>query len=122
MNTATTTTEQTISARLIFDVSYLPNGVSMETLTEMLQQVAARAIEEGMVTGHTDAEVADYTISVVELPEPLSEEVLTSLMAQRIEDGQLALEDIPNRLAKFGLMEPHSFVSEMHERLQTAEG
>lgn len=118
----TTTNDQTVTARLTFDVSYLPNGVSLDVLTDMLKQVATRAIEEGMVSGHTDAEVADYKISVVALPEPLSEEAIARLMSHRIENGDLALEDIPNRLAKFGLMEPHNFVAEMRERIELAEG
>jgi len=34
---------------------------------------------------------------------------------------QLALEDIPIRLARYGLMEPNAFVDEMRERMELAQ-
>ena len=34
--------------------------------------------------------------------------------------GDLALEDIPVRLARYGLMEPNAFVDEMRERMELA--
>jgi hypothetical protein len=42
-------------------------------------------------------------------------------MLQRIETGDLALEDIPVRLARYGLMEPNAFVDEMRERMELAQ-
>jgi len=50
-------------------------------------------------------------------PERLSEEVVADFMLQRIENGDLALEDIPVRLARYGSMEPNAFVDEMRERM-----
>jgi hypothetical protein len=47
----------------------------------------------------------------------LSEDDLAKFMLQRIENGDLALEDIPVRLARYGLMEPSAFVAEMRERM-----
>lgn len=121
MNT-TTTNDQTLSARLTLDVSYQLNGVPPEEMRRLLNSLVERAVGEGLLTGHTAATVEEYSMSVVMLPEPLDEDELTDLMAQRIDNGQISLEDIPNRLAKYGLMEPHSFVEEMRERMQSAEG
>jgi hypothetical protein len=42
-------------------------------------------------------------------------------MLQRIENGELTLEDIPIRLARYGLMEPSAFVDEMRERMELAQ-
>jgi hypothetical protein len=47
----------------------------------------------------------------------LTEEELADFMLQRIESGDLALEDIPARLARYGLMAPEDFVAEMLERM-----
>ncbi|WZB70153.1 hypothetical protein WJ968_31445 [Achromobacter xylosoxidans] len=38
-------------------------------------------------------------------------------MQQRIEDGNLSAEDIPLRLARYGLMAPEAFADEMRERM-----
>ena len=74
-----------------------------------------------MLPGETAAEVEEYSRAAVIQPEPLSEDELASYMLQRIEDGDLALEYIPVRLARYGLMEPNAFVDEMRERMELAE-
>jgi hypothetical protein len=48
----------------------------------------------------------------------LSEDELASFMPQRNEKGDLALEDIPVRLARHGLMESNAFADEMRERME----
>lgn len=48
---------------------------------------------------------------------PLSEEEITAFMRRRIEDGEWDAEDIPVRLARFGLMDPAQFMAEMAERI-----
>ncbi|RUF23551.1 hypothetical protein IPC1132_25690 [Pseudomonas aeruginosa] len=62
----------------------------------------------------------EYTIHVSVPPEPLSEEAIAELMRQRIEDGNLDAEDIPMRLARYGLMAADDFIAEMRERLEMA--
>lgn len=114
--------QDTHEARLILDVKYDLNRVPPEKLHQLLKDVVERAVTEGVLTGHTEAEVASYAVTVVARPEPLSEEQLTRFMSHRIENGDLALEDIPNRLARYGLLEPHNFVNEMRERIEMAEG
>lgn len=114
--------QATHEARLTLDVKYDLNRVPPEKLHQLLKDLVQHALSEGLLTGHTEAEVASYEVTVVAKPEPLEEEAVARLMSHRIENGDLALEDIPNRLAKFGLMEPHTFVAEMRERIDMAEG
>jgi len=48
--------------------------------------------------------------------EQLSEDEVADFMLHRIENGDLALEDISVRLARYGLMEPSAFIGEMLSR------
>ena len=86
-----------------------------------LRKMCERAIGEGMLTGETDAEVEEYSMDAVIQSERPSEDELAGVMLQRIENGDLALEDIPVRLARYGLMEPNAFVDEMRERMEMAK-
>ncbi len=47
----------------------------------------------------------------------LLEAEIAAFMRQRIEDGNLDAEDIPVRLARYGLMAPEAFIAEMRERM-----
>ncbi|ARI02431.1 TPA: hypothetical protein L5G07_001491 [Pseudomonas aeruginosa] len=42
---------------------------------------------------------------------------IADFLRQRIDDGDLNLEDIPLRLARYGLMDPEAFAAEMRERM-----
>ena len=110
---------ETTGVRMILDVEYVPNGVSIEELRSRLQEMCERAIGEGMLTGGTEAEVDTWSAKTVVLPQPMDEDELADFMLERIEDGQLAVEDIPVRLARYGLMEPADFVTEMRERMES---
>lgn len=112
---------ETIGIRLIVDVQYVPNGVSIEELRQRIQEMCQRAIGEGMLTGSLDAEVESWSAKTVVLPEPLDEEELADFMMERIENGQLSAEDIPVRLARYGLCEPAEFVNEMRERMESRD-
>lgn len=52
--------------RLTIDVTYEPNGVSVETLKEMLDQTAVDAANYGAFTGETPAVVAEWLYTVDE--------------------------------------------------------
>jgi acyl carrier protein len=47
------------------------------------------------------------------------EATIAVFLRQRMQDGDLSLEDIPTRLARYGLMRPEDFVDEMNERMGT---
>ena len=110
-----------VKMRLILDVTYNLNGENAVEMASNLRKMCNRAIGEGMLTGETDAEVDESDIRVMILPEPLNEDAIAEFMRQRIESGDLALEDIPNRLASYGLMEPQEFVIEVQERMKSAQ-
>ena len=42
---------------------------------------------------------------------------IADFLRQRIEDGNLDAEDIPVRLARYGLMAPEACLAEMRERM-----
>lgn len=42
---------------------------------------------------------------------------IADFLRQRIEDGNLNAEDIPLRLARYGLMDPEAFAAEMRKRM-----
>lgn len=103
--------------RLTLDVTYALNGENASEMVSRLRKMCERAIDEGMLTGETDAEVEEYSMDAVIQPETLSEDELASFMLHRIENSDLALEDIPVCLARYGLMEPNAFIDEMRERM-----
>lgn len=108
-----------VTLRLVLDVSYVLHGEKPDDMTHFLQMMVGRSIGEGMLTGSTDAEVDEYKSTVTVRPEPLSEDDVANFMLERIENGSLLLEDIPVRLARYGLMEPDDFISEMRERMSS---
>ncbi len=113
-----------VTLRLTLDVTYNLNGENAVEMVKNLQRLCEGAIGEGMLTGESDAEVEEHSMEVAIQPEELTEDELADFMRQRIERNDLALEDIPVRLARYGLMERHAFVSEMRERMEldNAEG
>lgn len=106
-----------ITLRLTMDVTYNLNGENANTMAARLKQMCERAILEGMLTGATNAEVNDYSMSAVIKQEPVSEDEIAKFMLNRIENGDLALEDIPVRLARYGTMEPNDFFNDIRERI-----
>lgn len=121
-NAASETVGPVTRMRLTLDVDYRLNGESPELMAEFLRVLCDHAASNGMLTRSSHAEVETWDAKAVQLPEPLSEEELAGFMLQRIENGQLALEDIPVRLARYGLEEPHNFVNEMRERMENTNG
>jgi hypothetical protein len=120
VKTISVSPKETATVRLTLDVTYSLNGETPEKMASLLRNMCERAIGEGMLTGYTEAEVDEYSMDVKIRPESLDEDEVAAFMLQRIEDGNLSLEDIPVRLARYGLMEPDDFVAEMRERMEVA--
>ena len=108
--------------RLILDANVALHGTAVEIITEKLQFAIDNMIGNGTVTGDTEAELNDWGVKISVRPEPLSEDDLAQFMQTRIEEGQLDPEDLPVRLARYGLMEPDAFIIEMRERMENMEG
>ena len=112
---------ETVRVRLTVNVTYSLNRESAAEIIEHLRGACRRAIGVGMLTGETDTEVEEYSMDAVIQQESLSEKELADFMLQRIENGDLSLEDLPVRLVRYGLMEPNAFVDEMRERMKLAK-
>lgn len=121
MNTHIQATPETVNARLTLDVTYLLNGEAAPEVLARLERMCERAIGEGLLTDETAVEVDAWSIDVSEVPSAADRETLeaeiAAFMQQRIEDGNLGAEDIPMRLARYGLMAPEAFTDEMRERM-----
>ncbi|OGT90156.1 MAG: hypothetical protein A2286_00015 [Gammaproteobacteria bacterium RIFOXYA12_FULL_61_12] len=57
-------------------------------------------------------------IPVAQFAPELTEDEIADHLLARIESGDLSLEDIPSRMARYGLMEPSDFANEMRERIE----
>lgn len=125
MNTHTQATPETVNARLTLDVTYLLNGEAESGILARLRSMCEYAIDEGLLTGETAAEVDEWSIDVSEQPSAADHDALeteiAAFMRQRIEDGDLDAEDIPVRLARYGLMAPEAFADEMRERMEMTD-
>lgn len=73
------------------------------------------------IGGECMKRIRNWLKKTAETPEHLSESELADFMRQRIDDVWHE-EDMPVRLARFGLMNPDAFVSEMRERMEMAKG
>ena len=110
-----------LKVRLTLDVTFDLNGANAEVVVSNMRRMCENAISNGMLTTGTQAEVELHSLNTVVLSEPQSEDELADFMLERIENGDLNLEDIPVRLARYGLMEPNAFVEEMRERMEFAK-
>ncbi|EIK52057.1 hypothetical protein YO5_00565 [Stutzerimonas stutzeri TS44] len=125
MNTHIQARPETVNARLTLDVTYLLNGEAALEMLARLQRMCEHAIGEGLLTGETAAEVDTWSLDVSRVSSAADREALeaeiATFMQQRIEDGNLGAEDIPVRLARYGLMAPQAFADEMRERMGMAD-
>ena len=60
-------------------------------------------------------------MTVTPSSEKPDEDEIADFMLRRIENGDLLVEDIPSRLARYGIMDSVAFRSEMQERMALAE-
>lgn len=103
--------------RVTLDILADLNGVQLTHFKESLESNVNSAIGNGMITGHSEVEVDQRVLTVLEVPEALTEEQITAFMRQQIQDGNMSIEDLAARLARYGLMESPEFLAEMHERM-----
>jgi len=109
-----------VKLRLTLDVTYLPGDESIETLMHHLNRLVQIASSEGLLTGETAAEVDVFDHKVTIAPEEIDEDDLASYFRAQIENGNLNLDDIAVRLARYGLKERFEFLDEMTERMRDA--
>ena len=91
------------------------NGTTANELKAHMQAALARAIGDGLLTGHTSAEVDSYSASV-NVENPQTRALLARCIAQAIEERQLSLDEPADTLIRYGLMLPSDFIDEMQER------
>ncbi len=108
-----------VRVRLCLDVTYALNGESADSMQRLLRRMCISAIENGMLTGATDSEVEDYSVNTVEVMETPTKDEIAEFILDRIENGEFDLEGLPNRVARYGLMEPNEFADEMRERMDS---
>lgn len=107
-----------VTLKLTLDVTYVLNGVAQSDIETRLMELCQRAFNEGLLTGDTAAETLEFGASVREVLPPLSEDEVADFLLGQIESGAMPLEDIPVRMARYGLMEQSDFVAEMRERME----
>lgn len=106
------------SFRLVFEVKCSLNEAYSGLIKENLLAIGLKAIEDGLVTGASSAEIDDYSMKVDVVSTPPSEEVLAHFMTQRLAAGDIDVDDIPMQLARYGLMSQQDFINEMRERMR----
>lgn len=108
--------------RLTLDLQYEPGAPMpsdrLATLVRQFQQALAAGLQGA--SHHSIADNGDSELRLKQRPAPLTEAKLANFMRYRLENGDLTLNDLPTRLARYGLMEPDAFVEEMSERLAYA--
>lgn len=53
-----------VTLQLEIRVDYQPNGVTKEALADLLTQIGDRAVDNGLMTGETPAEVTGWLVQV----------------------------------------------------------
>ena len=107
--------------RVTLTVQLNANGVPLSDIVHNVEEGIRNAIGNGLITQSSDAEVESWTITSTHLMADASEIDIADLMLARIESGDLAVEDIPLRLARYGLMDPVAFQNEMQERIENSK-
>ena len=111
-----TTTNITIEVSAAIDL----NGYPKELLQRHMRQSIGHAIGDGLLTGHSEAEVDEYSAKVTMDRHDLEDEI-TRYLAGQIEDGKLDAEGMARRLTRYGLMLPSDFTAENDERAEQTD-
>jgi hypothetical protein len=107
-------------AVLNFSVSYELDGEQPGVLNAMLESAAQHLIANGLITGGTDAVMADHEIKVLPLSDAaakLDEENLASFLLGQIESGNQKLEALVSQMARLALAHPAEVRAEFAERM-----
>jgi hypothetical protein len=116
MTTNTKNEKTAVRLRIVIDVEYKPTERPVSQIVEDLEiAVKSAIVDDGLLTTGI-LSIDSHQVAIKEAIGDMDEDDLTTLMSDRIESGDLAVEDIPNRLARYGLMDPVDFVNEMVER------
>lgn len=84
------------------------NSTTEKELEAHMQAALARAIGDGLLTGHTSAEVDSYSASI-NVENPQTRALLARCIAYALEEKNLSLDEPENTLVHFGLMLPSDF-------------
>lgn len=120
------TPEPSTRTRIVIDVEY-PGGLAVSGPDGLISVLTAQldsAVGSGLLNGPAgehppdtwSARILDVTGGI----RPPSEGVIGNWLSSQIEDGNMALEDIPQRMERYGLMDPQDFLAEMQERMGPA--
>lgn len=119
----TQTTAPNTRIRLVIDVEYpagAPAGSLISDLTAQLDSAVGSGLLNSSAGKHLP-ETWDARITpALDEIRPPGEGVIANWLSGQIEDGNLLLEDIPQRLERYGLMGPQDFLAELQERMGTA--
>lgn len=91
------------------------------SVKDSLKSLGRNAVSEFERRNQTTVPTVCLARPAVKAGGDLEELQITSFMRERIENGELEPDDIPVRLARYGLMAPELFRDEMQERMASLE-
>lgn len=112
--------EQPVTVKVVIEATYHPSGLNIDAMVSDLTARIGAAVGGGLLTGDSSVIVDRWDVKAKIVPDQITEDELTTFMANRIDEQDLLPEDIPRRLARYGLMEPETFINEMRERMHQA--
>lgn len=109
---------KTTRVHVVLDIDYELASESPSDMVRLLANLIPRAIGNGMLTGDTDSIVETHDVHILEATSDdlaLSEDSISSWIAQRIETGDIELNDIPKIMARYALSDPVAMRQEILE-------
>lgn len=117
----TTPTQKLVHVQLAINIAFDANGEDPKWLRDNAESAVRREFGNGGITGGSDAVVEEYDVDAQLLSSDafdLDEAELSTWLSDQIEDGHIALGDIPNLMARFALASPAAMRQEMVERME----
>lgn len=106
---------ETATLHLDLTVNYTLNGISVEHLQEQIRSIISRSIQEGALTGFTEAEVDEWDMDIVANPTHHHDHIREHLHSRLVKDA-LSPELLSEKMTEYGLMSVSDFLDEMQER------